>query len=89
MADMQVGTRVECKIERDYEAGRLIWVDKHQSLYMFRLDKSPNPLIYCPVALSKALRNGVVAFVETAPTFERAITALLQDLEMSKKTSAQ
>ena len=89
LADMQVGTRVECKIERDYEAGRLIWVDKHQSLYMFRLDKSPNPLIYCPVALSKALRNGVVAFVETAPTFERAITALLQDLEMSKKTSAQ
>jgi hypothetical protein len=89
LADMQVGTRVECKIEREYEVGRLIWVDKHQSLYMFRLDKSPKPLIYCPVTLSKALRNGIVTFVETAPTFERAITALLQEVEMSKKISAQ
>jgi len=79
LADMQVGTRIEWKMNDIYNFGRLIWVDKHQSLYMFRMDKSATPLIYCPVSLSRALREGTITFVETAPTFERAIESLLQN----------
>jgi len=85
LADMQVGTRIEWKMNDIYKLGRLIWVDKKQSLYMFRMDKSATPLIYCPVLLSKALRDGTITFVESAPTFERAIESLLEQAETLKK----
>ncbi len=87
LADMQVGTRIESKIDGQYQIGRLIWVCKYQSLYMFRLDQSPKTLIYCPVSLSRALRDGTLMFVETAPTFERAVEALLQEAENLKQGS--
>ncbi len=85
LADMQVGTRIEWKMNDIYNLGRLIWVDKHQTLYMFRMDKSRTPLIYCPVSLSKALREGTITFVESAPAFERAIESLLENAETMKK----
>ena len=89
LADMQVGTRIEWKLNDIYSLGRLIWVSKQQSLYMFRMDKSPTSLIYCPVSLSKALREGTVTFVETAPTFERAIESLLQEAQALKPAADQ
>ncbi len=85
LADMQVGTRIEYKDYGEYQFGRLIWVGRQQSLFMFKLDNSPKPLVYCPVYLSKALRTGTLTFVETAPTFERAVATLLQQAESLKK----
>lgn len=89
LADMQVGTRIEYKADNVYQLGRLIWVGNNNSLFMFKLDKSTNPLIYCPIALSRALRDGSLTFVETAPTFERAIETLLKEAELLKKLSRQ
>ena len=85
LAEMQVGTRVECEINGACQFGRLVWVAKNRALFMFRLDKSPNPLIYCPVSLSQALSGHSITFVETAPTFERAVESLLQEAEILKK----
>ncbi|MET3106228.1 hypothetical protein AAKU67_000710 [Oxalobacteraceae bacterium GrIS 2.11] len=85
LSDMQVGTRVECKIDRNYHPARLIWVSNSQSLFMFRLDDSPNPIIYSPISLNHALGNGTLMFVETAPTFERAVESLLREVEFLKK----
>ena len=85
LSDMQVGTRIECDIDGACQMGRLIWVSKNQSLFMFRLDKSPNPLIYCPISLSRALGNNTLTFVESAPTFERAVATLLKEAQQLKK----
>ena len=85
LADMQVGTRIEYQDYGEYQFGRLIWVGRQQSLFMFKLDNSSKPLVYCPIYLSKALRNGTLTFVETAPTFERAVATLLQQAESLKK----
>jgi len=85
LSEMQVGTRVECDIDGAYQLGRLVWVAKNRALFMFRLDKSPNPLIYCPVSLSRALSAHSITFVETAPTFERAVESLLKEAQILKQ----
>lgn len=84
LAAMQPGIRVDCKVGSDYQRGRLIWVDAHQSLFLFRLDQNPRPRIYCDVTLSRALRDRAVAFVESAPTFERAVQELWREIEQLK-----
>ena len=78
---MQVGTRVEYWINDAYQLGRLIWVGKNQSLFMFKLDVNSKPLVYSPASLSKALREGRLNLIESAPTFERAVESLLQGSE--------
>jgi hypothetical protein len=88
LAEMKIGTRIESKMDGSYQFGRLIWLGQQQSLFMFRLDRSPEILVYCPASLSRALRNGAITFVETAPTFERAVETLLREAELLKSMGA-
>lgn len=90
LAQMQVGACVEFWIDSAYQLGRLIWVGNSQSLFMFRLDKDSKPLVYTTASLSKAMRQGLVNLIESAPTFERAVESLLQGTEaVQQKTAAQ
>jgi hypothetical protein len=88
LADMQVGTRIEFKDEGRYHIGRLVWMYKNRTIFMFRLDKSPRPLIYCPISLSTALRDGTIAFVESVPTFERAVNVFVKQAELLRKRTS-
>jgi hypothetical protein len=88
LAQMQVGACIECWIDNAYQLGRLIWMGKNQSLFMFRLDKDAKPLIYTPSSLSKAMRQGLLNLIESAPTFERAVESLLQGTEAMQQKSA-
>jgi hypothetical protein len=85
LSQMQVGARVECWIDNAYQLGRLIWVGKNQSLFMFKLDVNSKPMVYSPASLSKALREGTLNPIESAPTFERAVESLLQGTEVVEK----
>lgn len=85
LSEMQVGTRVECWIDDAYQLGRLIWIGKNHSLFMFNLDSNSKPLVYSPASLSKALREGTLNLIESAPTFERAVESLLQGSEAVEK----
>ncbi|MGZ5817874.1 MAG: DUF1631 family protein [Burkholderiaceae bacterium] len=78
LSQMQIGTRVECMVNQEYQLGRLIWVGKNESLFMFKLDMNSKPLVYSSASLSTALREGKLHLIESAPTFERAVESLLQ-----------
>jgi hypothetical protein len=60
-----------------------MWVDEPQSFYLFYIDPALRPegqaglLIYSSISLIKALREGSVGMIETAPVFDRAIESLL------------
>jgi hypothetical protein len=87
---MQVGACVECWVDNAFQKGRLIWTGQNQSLFMFRLDKNAQPLVYTPASLSKAMRQGQLNLLEIAPTFERAVESLLHGTEvMQQKLAAQ
>jgi hypothetical protein len=85
---MKVGTSVECLVDDTYQMGRLIWVGKSQSLFMFRLDVNSKPLVYSSASLSAALREGHLNLIEPEPTFERAVASLLQGAEVVQERRA-
>ena len=60
---------------------RLVWVSAHRSLYLFRRDDGAGLSLYSPASLLEALRGESIIPVEYAPLFERAVEALLLDME--------
>jgi hypothetical protein len=76
---------VEFWIDGAARLGRLIWIGKNQSLFMFKQDVDSKPMVYSVASLSKALRDGVLNLIETAPTFERAVESLLLGAETVKQ----
>jgi hypothetical protein len=77
LARLHVGTSVEFWNDGVARMGRLIWIGKNQSIFMFRQDVDSKPMVYSVASLSKALREGTLTLIETAPTFERAVESLL------------
>lgn len=81
LAQIQVGASVECRIDGKFQLARLIWIGKHQSLYMFTVDQTSKPMVYSSTSLSKSLHEGSIRLMESAPTFERAVESLLLSAE--------
>lgn len=77
LAHMQMGTQIECLVNDKFQKARLIWISKYQTLYMFKLERTSKPKVYSAISLSKSLHEGSVCLIEAAPTFERAVEALL------------
>ncbi|HEX7642908.1 MAG TPA: DUF1631 family protein [Burkholderiaceae bacterium] len=74
---MQVGTCVERWTDAGYKLARLNWISKRKTLYMFMLEDKTLPVVYSASSLIKALREGSVCLMESAPVFERAVETLL------------
>lgn len=85
LAGMQVGTAIERWNGTAYQSAVLVWVDARLSFYLFKTTRSAEVqspqdlLLYSSIALIRALREGSVGMVESAPVFDRAISALLQN----------
>jgi hypothetical protein len=88
LSKMQIGTQVECLVDDAYQLGRLIWIGKNESLFMFKLEVNSKPLVYSSASLNTALREGKLRLIESAPTFERAVESLLLGTEVVEKSSA-
>lgn len=84
---MQPGTYVECWSDGVFRLGRLIWINARRSLYVFKLDDHPGPLVFSSTALIKALREGSLGLMEYAPIFDRAIESLLQNTEDARQAA--
>jgi hypothetical protein len=94
LGGMQVGNAIEWWRDGGYSPARLMWVNPQQSFYLFQLEQhqenAPGLLICSSIALIKALREGSVSMAEYAPVFDRAIEALLQNVEIDHpETDAQ
>ncbi len=77
LTHMQVGTCVERWSDTGYKLARLNWISKRKTLYMFMLEDKTMPVVYSASSLIKALREGSICLLESAPVFERAIETLL------------
>jgi hypothetical protein len=83
LGGMKPGTSIEWWSGMRYLPATLMWVDEPQSFYLFYIDPALRPegqaglLIYSSISLIKALREGSVGMIETAPVFDRAIESLL------------
>jgi len=94
LGGMQVGNAIEWWSNASYSPARLMWINPQQSFYLFQLEQhqenTPGLLICSSIALIKALREGSVSMAEYAPVFDRAIEALLQNVEIDHpETDAQ
>ena len=92
LTHMQVGTCVERWGERGYQLARLNWISRRKTLYMFMLEDRTLPVVYSASSLIKALREGSVCMMESAPVFERAVETLLsgaRSLETDAEASAE
>jgi hypothetical protein len=81
LVQMEIGTRVAFRAGDNFDLGRLIWIGKNRSLFMFKVDRDSSPMVYSPASLCKSMRDGTLCMVESAPTFERAVESLLQGTE--------
>jgi len=87
LGNMKPGTSIEWWSERGYLPATLMWVDEPQSFYLFRIDPDklpedhPGMLIYSSISLIKALREGSIGTIESAPVFDRAIESVLLNSE--------
>lgn len=77
LTHMQVGTCVERWTDEGYKLARLNWISKRKTLYMFMLEEKTLPVVYSASSLIKALREGSICLLESAPVFERAVETLL------------
>ncbi|HEY8026804.1 MAG TPA: DUF1631 family protein [Burkholderiaceae bacterium] len=77
LTHMKIGTCVERWSDSGYQLARLSWISKRKTLYMFMLEEKTLPVVYSAVSLIKALREGSVCMLESAPIFERAVETLL------------
>ena len=81
---MIVGVSVERWIEGEFKSARLNWISKKKILYIFMFENNPKPLVYSDQSLIKALREGSIRTVESAPAFDRAVQALIHEAEVSQ-----
>ena len=79
LGPMQLGVCVERWVDKDYEPAQLAWIDKNHTLYMFKPEKNTGPAVYSAPALIKALREGSLRLVESAPVFDRAVESIMLD----------
>jgi len=77
LTHMKIGTCVERWSDTGYQLARLTWISKRKTLYMFMLEEKTLPVVYSAVSLIKALREGSICLLESAPIFERAVETLL------------
>jgi len=77
LTHMQIGTCVERWGDEGYKLARLNWISKRKTLYMFMLEEKTIPIVYSASSLIKALREGSICLLESAPVFERAVETLL------------
>ena len=77
LTHMQIGTCVERWGDHGYKLARLNWISKRKTLYMFMLEDKTIPIVYSATSLIKALREGSICLLESAPVFERAVETLL------------
>ncbi|MBI1890854.1 MAG: DUF1631 family protein [Burkholderiales bacterium] len=78
---IQLGTCVQCWAADTHVMARTIWISKHHSLFIFKIDQAAKPLVYSAASLIKALRDGTIRLVEYAPTFDRAVDTLMMGAE--------
>jgi hypothetical protein len=78
---MIVGVSVERWSEGEFTSARLNWISKKKILYIFMLENNPKPLVYSDQSLIKALREGSLRTIESAPAFDRAVQSLISDAE--------
>lgn len=81
LSQLQLGTSVSMHAADTSAPARLIWISKHQSLYIFKMDQNAKPLIYSTASLVKALRDGAIRLSEYAPVFDRAVDSLMLGAE--------
>lgn len=81
LLQLQVGSCVEFRAADTAAPARLIWVSRHHSLFIFRLDGQTKPMVYAAASLLQALQSGKVALMEYAPAFDRAVDALMMGAE--------
>ncbi|TCS39459.1 uncharacterized protein DUF1631 [Paucimonas lemoignei] len=81
LLQLQVGSCVEFRAGDTAAPARLIWVSRHHSLFIFRLDGQTKPMVYAAASLLQALQSGKVGLMEYAPAFDRAVDALMMGAE--------
>ncbi|HCY62691.1 MAG TPA: hypothetical protein DHV59_07660 [Oxalobacteraceae bacterium] len=81
LLQLQVGSAVEFRLADTAVPARLIWVSKHHSLFIFKLDQQTKPMVYSAASLLQALQSGKIGLVEYAPAFDRAVDALMMGAE--------
>jgi hypothetical protein len=78
---IELGTCVEFWAADTSVPARAIWVSKHKSLFIFKMEHNTKPLVYSAASLVKALREGAIRLAEYAPAFDRAVDALMLGAE--------
>ena len=86
---MIVGVSVERWSDGEFKTARLNWISKKKTLYTFTFENNPKSLVYSDQALIKALREGSVRTIESAPAFDRAVQLLLFEAEALQAESEQ
>jgi hypothetical protein len=81
LLQLQVGSSVEFRAADTAAPARLIWVSKHHSLFIFKLDQQSKPIVYSAASLLQALQSGKITLMEYAPAFDRAVDALMMGAE--------
>jgi hypothetical protein len=82
---IQLGTCVQVWAADTHVNARAIWVSRHRSLFIFKMDKGGKPLVYSAASLIKALHEGTIRLLEYAPAFDRAVDSLLLGAEQVAK----
>lgn len=83
---MQVGVCVERWVDNAYEPAQLAWIDQNRTLYMFKPENNTGPAVYSAGALVKALREGSLCLIESAPVFDRAMESIMLDAAATRQT---
>ncbi|CAN5457863.1 hypothetical protein BH11PSE11_BH11PSE11_03350 [soil metagenome] len=78
---MQTAVHAEAWSDDSYQPVRLVGATNRRTIYMFKREQDGKLIIYSSYSLIKALREGSVRLLESAPVFERAIATLLSDAE--------
>lgn len=81
LAEMKVGTCVECWAADTCVLARMIWVSRLHTLFIFKMAQNAKPLVYSAASLIQALQDGKIRLVEYAPAFDRAVDALMMGVE--------
>ncbi|MBS0308240.1 MAG: DUF1631 family protein [Proteobacteria bacterium] len=81
LTELKLGTSVQMHAADTSAPARLIWISKHRSLYIFKMEQNSKPLIYSAASLVKALRDGAIRLAEYAPVFDRAVDSLMMGAE--------
>ena len=78
---MIVGVSVERWSDGEFKSARLNWISEKKTLYTFMFENNPKLLVYSDQSLIKALREGSIRTIESAPAFDRAVQLLLFEAE--------